>query len=71
MSKILYQILNVQPTATLEEIKKSYKKLALEFHPDKNSSEEAKESFQKLIEAYNILSDETKRGIYDRTGDIQ
>ena len=45
---ILYKVLNIPANSSQEEIRKSYKKLAFDFHPDKNSSNEAKENFQKL-----------------------
>lgn len=68
----LYDILGVAPTASNEEIKKAYKKLALQCHPDKNKGnrEEAEEKFKKVTEAYSVLSDEGKRKRYDMTGSI-
>ncbi|KYN93430.1 putative DnaJ protein, partial [Plasmodium gaboni] len=64
-----YDILNVSPDADSSEIKKSYYKLALEYHPDKNpGDEEAKVKFQKVNEAYQILSDKEKRAEYDSIG---
>ena len=66
---ILYKILNVGKTASQDKIKTQYRKLAIQFHPDRNdNSEEAKKNFQRLQEAYEILRDEKKRKIYDRTG---
>ena len=66
---ILYKILNVSKTASQDKIKAQYRKLAIQFHPDRNdNSEEAKKNFQRLQEAYEILRDEKKRKIYDRTG---
>ena len=53
----LYDILSVNETATQDEIKKSYRKLAMEHHPDKGGSEE---KFKKISEAYETLSDENK-----------
>lgn len=68
---ILYKVLNVKPDATTQQIRKSYKVLARKLHPDKNQEDpEAKEKFQKLSEAYKILSDENKRRVYDRTGEL-
>jgi curved DNA-binding protein CbpA len=65
-----YEILMVERTATQEEIKKSYRKLALKWHPDKNldNKEEAEAKFKTISEAYEILSDPEKRAVYDRHG---
>ena len=60
-----YQILGVAKTATESEIKKAYRKLSLEYHPDKNSSPDAGSKFQKLNEAYETLGDPEKRKMYD------
>lgn len=61
-----YQILGVPVTATAEDIKKAFRKIALEFHPDKNpGNKEAEEKFKKASEAYDILSNEKKRNEYD------
>lgn len=65
-----YQILDIQRTASDGEIKKAYRKLALKWHPDKNPNnlEEANKRFRELSEAYEVLSDEKKRKIYDQYG---
>lgn len=64
-----YEILEVSQTATKSEIKKSYRKLAMKFHPDKNQGDkEAEDMFKRLNEAYEILSDDEKRKIYDTYG---
>ena len=63
--KDYYKILKVSQDATDSEIKKSYRKLALEFHPDKNPNKEAEESFKEISEAYTVLSNPTKRKEYD------
>jgi molecular chaperone DnaJ len=64
-----YEILEVIKTSTGEEIKKSYRKLAVKFHPDKNPGDHtAEEKFKELGEAYDILSDAEKRAAYDRYG---
>ena len=64
-----YEVLTVERTATGEEIKKSYRKLAVKFHPDKNPGDHtAEEKFKELGEAYDVLSDEQKRAAYDRFG---
>ncbi|KAK8819515.1 hypothetical protein WA556_002504 [Blastocystis sp. ATCC 50177/Nand II] len=62
-SETYYSILGVSPTSSFEEIKKAYRKLALTCHPDKGATPE---SFQKLQEAWSVLSDETKRANYDK-----
>ena len=64
--KNYYQILFIQKNATLQEIKKAYRILALEFHPDKNKSIHATEKFIEITEAYEILKDPIKRQEYDK-----
>ncbi|XP_058209593.1 chaperone protein dnaJ 6-like [Rhododendron vialii] len=67
--KSLYEVLGVEKTASQQEIKKAYHKLALRLHPDKNpGDEEAKEKFQQLQKVVSILGDEEKRALYDQTG---
>lgn len=63
-----YEILNLEKTATSEEIKKAYRGLALQYHPDKNKEEGSNEKFVKINEAYETLSDEEKRRVYDLYG---
>lgn len=64
-----YEVLEVTRTASFEEIKRSYRKLAVKYHPDKNPGDHtAEEKFKELGEAYDVLSDEQKRGAYDRFG---
>jgi molecular chaperone DnaJ len=60
-----YSILGIDKTATPEEIKKSYRKLAREYHPDINKSKEAEEKFKKINEAYETLGNKNKKSIYD------
>ncbi|PRQ44592.1 putative DnaJ domain-containing protein [Rosa chinensis] len=68
-NKTLYEVLGVERSASQQEIKKAYYKLALRLHPDKNpGDEEAKEKFQQLQKVISILGDEEKRALYDQTG---
>jgi len=68
--KNYYEILEVERTATAEEIKKSYRKLALKYHPDRNPNDKAAEdNFKEIASAYEILSDEEKRSRYDQFGE--
>lgn len=63
-----YQILGIGKNASKENIKKAYRKKALEFHPDKNKSADAEEKFKKVNEAYEVLSDPEKKQAYDQFG---
>jgi molecular chaperone DnaJ len=64
-----YEILGVGKSATPEEIKKAYRKVAIQYHPDKNpDNKEAEEKFKEAAEAYEVLSDTDKRAKYDRFG---
>src|SRR3989344_2513290 len=63
-----YKILGVSKTASADEIKKAYRKLALEFHPDRNKSKEADAKFKEGTKAYEVLSDPQKRQAYDQFG---
>ncbi|CAG9814662.1 unnamed protein product [Phaedon cochleariae] len=67
----LYEVLALPKTATSEEIKKTYRRLALKFHPDKNpNNPEAADKFKEVNRAHSILSDATKRNIYDNYGSL-
>jgi molecular chaperone DnaJ len=64
-----YEVLGVSKSASQEDIKKAYRKLAMKYHPDRNPDDaSAKEKFQECQEAYNILSDEQKRATYNQFG---
>jgi len=68
MARDYYEILGVPRNATKEEIKQAYRKLALQYHPDRNKSKEAEEKFKEINEAYAVLSDDEKRKEYDMYG---
>lgn len=63
--KDYYRILGLPPTATVAEIRKAYRKRASALHPDRNPSEQAHAQFQAMQEAYDVLSDATRRRAYD------
>jgi DnaJ-class molecular chaperone len=60
-----YSILNVQPDASISEIKKAYREQLLKWHPDINKSKKASERTRKIIEAWQVLQDAEKRIFYD------
>src|SRR5215510_14802744 len=65
-----YAVLGVTRTASDDDIKKSYRKLAMTYHPDRNNgSKEAEERFKEITEAYDVLRDPQKRAAYDRYGE--
>lgn len=64
-----YEVLGVSRTATQEEIKKGYRRMAMKYHPDRNKGDKhAEEKFKQVGEAYEVLKDEQKRAAYDRYG---
>jgi DnaJ-class molecular chaperone len=68
MANDYYQILGISKTATEAEVKKAYRKLALQYHPDRNKGKEAEEKFKEVNKAYEVLSDAGKRQTYDQFG---
>ena len=71
MKKDYYEILGVAKDATLQQIKKAYRSLALKYHPDRVPEPEKKaseEKFKEISEAYGVLSDPQKRTLYDQYG---
>ena len=69
MGKDYYKTLGLARSATNDDVKKAYRKMALKFHPDKNKSAGAEERFKEIAEAYEVLSDKKKREIYDQYGE--
>lgn len=71
-SKDYYSILGVSKDATADDLKRAYRKLAKQYHPDAQHTEEDKKNaeakFKEINEAYSVLSDENKRAQYDRFG---
>jgi len=66
-----YEVLGVTQSASHEEIKKSFRSLALKYHPDKNgNSEESRQNFMKIVEAYEVLSDDQLRNRYDSSPNL-
>ncbi|QQS10523.1 MAG: molecular chaperone DnaJ [Rhodospirillales bacterium] len=69
MAQDFYELLGVARTASADDIKKSYRKLAMKFHPDRNPGDkEAEKKFKEISHAYDVLKDEQKRAAYDRFG---
>ncbi len=67
--KDFYELLGINKSSTPDEIKKAYRKLAMQYHPDKNpGNKEAEQKFKEISEAYDVLKDEQKKAAYDRYG---
>jgi molecular chaperone DnaJ len=65
----LYEVLGLEKSASKEDIKKAYRKLAMQYHPDRNGGDkEAEKKFKEINEAYSTLSDDSKRQQYDTFG---
>ena len=69
MGKDYYKILGIPSGANEDEIKKAYRKMALKYHPDKNKEPNAEQKFKEIADAYDVLSDPKKRGLYDQYGE--
>ena len=63
-----YQVLGISQSASDEDVKKAFRKLALEYHPDRNNNSNAEERFKEVNEAYQVLSNSEKRSVYNRYG---
>jgi molecular chaperone DnaJ len=64
----LYEVLGISRDASQEEVKRAFRKLAMEYHPDRNKADHAEERFKAIAAAYDVLSDPEKRSAYDRFG---
>ncbi|MCE7766896.1 DnaJ domain-containing protein, partial [Pseudomonas putida] len=67
--KDYYDVLGVSKTASKSEIKSAYRKLARSYHPDVNKEAGAEQKFKEISNAYEVLSDDEKRSIYDKYGE--
>src|ERR1700743_1383045 len=64
-----YDLLGVAPAASQDDLKKAYRKLAMQYHPDRNPGDKtAEQKFKEVSEAYDVLKDDQKRAAYDRFG---
>ncbi len=68
MAQDYYSLLGVTKSSSADEIKKAYRKLALQYHPDRNKTKEGEEKFKEITKAYEVLSDVQKRQAYDQYG---
>lgn len=67
-NKDYYQVLGIVKSSSADEIKKAYRKLALQYHPDRNKTKEAEAKFKEVTKAYEVLSDPSKKQAYDQFG---
>ena len=65
-----YEVLEIERTASEEDIKKAFRRLAFQYHPDRNKETDAEARFKEINEAYGVLSDPEKRSRYDRYGTV-
>ena len=63
-----YEVLGVARSASLDDIKRAFRKLAMKYHPDRNKEPDAEQKFKEINEAYQVLSDQNKRNLYDQFG---
>jgi molecular chaperone DnaJ len=63
-----YEILGIPKSATPDEIKRAFRRLAMQYHPDRNKAADAEAKFKEVNEAYEVLSDSNKRATYDQYG---
>lgn len=68
--RVLYEVLGVSQDIEVQEIARAYRRLALQYHPDRNPASGSDEMFKKISEAYSVLSDPAKRRMYDATGQL-
>jgi molecular chaperone DnaJ len=68
MARDYYEVLGISKSATADEVRAAYRKLARKFHPDVNKAPEAQQKFTEMQHAYDVLSDEQKRKTYDQFG---
>jgi molecular chaperone DnaJ len=63
-----YEILGISKQATQDEVKRSFRRLAMQYHPDRNKAPDAEQKFKEINEAYEVLSDTKRRQTYDQFG---
>jgi molecular chaperone DnaJ len=66
----LYAVLEVERSASAQQIRSAYRRLARAYHPDRNSDVQAADKFKRVVEAYTVLSDTSRRAAYDQWGAI-